>query len=65
VPIADPMLLREVLCVQEERIVARDNTVSFSRLKLPLPQSPLRQGARDRSGILTVAASQLGPGTTP
>jgi transposase len=42
VPIADPMLLREVLCVQEERIVARDNTVSFSRLKLQLPQSPLR-----------------------
>jgi len=31
VPIADPMLLRE-WCVQEERIVARDNTVSFSRL---------------------------------
>jgi hypothetical protein len=42
VPIADPMLLREVLCVQEERIVARDNTVSFRRLKLQLPQSPLR-----------------------
>jgi hypothetical protein len=34
VPIADPMLLREVLCVQEERIVARDNTVNFSRRKL-------------------------------
>lgn len=42
VPIADPTLLREVLCVQEERIVARDNTVSFGRLKLQLPQSPLR-----------------------
>jgi transposase len=39
---ADAALLRETLCVQEERIVARDNTVSFSRLKLQLPQSPLR-----------------------
>ena len=39
---ADPAQLRETLCVQEERIVARDNTVSFGRLKLQLPQSPLR-----------------------
>lgn len=39
---ADPAVLREVLCVQEERIVARDNTVSFGRLKLQLPKSPLR-----------------------
>lgn len=39
---ADPGQLRETLCVQEERIVARDNTVSFGRLKLQLPQSPLR-----------------------
>ena len=39
---ADPGLLREMLCVQEERIVARDNTVSFGRHKLQLPKSPLR-----------------------
>ena len=39
---ADPALLREILCVQEERIVARDNTVSYGRLKLQLPPSPLR-----------------------
>ena len=39
---ADPTQLRETLCVQEERIVARDNTVSFGRLKLQLPQSPMR-----------------------
>jgi transposase len=39
---ADPAQLREVLCVQEERVVARDNTVSFARLKLQLPASPLR-----------------------
>jgi len=36
---ADPALLREVLCVQEERIVARDNTVSYDGLKLQLPPS--------------------------
>src|SRR5207253_2134224 len=42
VPIADPTLLREVLCVQQQRIVARDNTVGFGGLKLQLPQSPLR-----------------------
>src|SRR5947207_3450980 len=39
---ADAAILRETLCVQEERIVARDNTVSFERLKLQLPASPLR-----------------------
>jgi transposase len=39
---AEQALLREVLCVQEERVVARDNTVSFARLMLQLPQSPLR-----------------------
>lgn len=38
---ADPAQLREILCVQEERIVARDNTVSFAGLKLQLPESPL------------------------
>lgn len=39
---ADPALLREVLCVQEERVVARDNTVAYDGLKLQLPQSPAR-----------------------
>lgn len=39
---ADPALLRETLCVQEERIVARDNTVAFAGQKLQLPPSPLR-----------------------
>ena len=28
--------------MQEERVVARDNTVSFEGLKLQLPESPLR-----------------------
>ena len=39
---ADAALLREILCVQEERIVARDNTVAYAGLRLQLPESPLR-----------------------
>lgn len=39
---ADAALLREVLCVQEERIVARDNTVAYDGLTLQLPPSPAR-----------------------
>jgi len=39
---ADPALLRDTLCVQEERIVARDNTVAYDGLKLQLPPSPTR-----------------------
>ena len=34
--------LDEVLCVHEERQVGNDNCVSFNRLKLQLPPSPLR-----------------------
>jgi transposase len=40
--VADQSALVETLCVQEERVVARDNTVSFGGLKLQLPESPLR-----------------------
>jgi transposase len=39
---ADKALLTEALCVQEERVVGRDNTVGFEGLKLQLPESPLR-----------------------
>ncbi len=39
---ADPAMLAEVLCIEEERIVARDNTVAYAGLRLQLPQSPLR-----------------------
>jgi hypothetical protein len=35
--------LDEILCREEERIVDRDNTVSFERLKLQLEPSPLRR----------------------
>jgi hypothetical protein len=39
----DPLLLAEILCVEEERVVARDNTIRFGRLVLQLPQSPMRR----------------------
>ena len=39
---ADPGQLAEILCVEETRIVARDNTVSYEGLSLQLPQSPAR-----------------------
>ena len=34
--------LAEILCLQEERQVGNDNCVSFNRLKLQIPASPLR-----------------------
>jgi transposase len=34
--------LEEILCVQEERHVDRDNTVVYRKLKLQIPPSPLR-----------------------
>lgn len=34
--------LHEILCIQEERQVGNDNTVVFHRLRLQIPQSPLR-----------------------
>ena len=34
--------LGEILCIQEERQVDRDNTVSWRRMKLQIPPSPLR-----------------------
>lgn len=36
------MDLGEILCIQEERQVGNDNCVSFNRLKLQIPASPLR-----------------------
>jgi hypothetical protein len=35
-------VLTEALCIQEDRVVDRVNTVSWGRLRLQLPQSPLR-----------------------
>jgi transposase len=34
--------LSEILCVQEERCVGNDNCVIFNKLKLQIPESPLR-----------------------
>jgi len=34
--------LAEILCIQEERQVGNDNCVTFNRLKLQIPESPLR-----------------------
>jgi len=34
--------LAEILCTQEERKVGHDNTVAFNRLRLQIPESPLR-----------------------
>jgi hypothetical protein len=42
VSVADVASLDETLCIHEERVVDRANTVSWGRLKLQLPQSPLR-----------------------
>ena len=38
----DRTTLVEALCIQEERVVERDNTVTWRKLKLQLPDSPLR-----------------------
>jgi len=34
--------LGEILCVQEDRCVGNDNCVTFNRLELQIPESPLR-----------------------
>ncbi|WP_192258376.1 hypothetical protein [Mesorhizobium caraganae] len=39
---ADPQQLAQILCIEEERVVARGNTLAFARLRLQLPKSPIR-----------------------
>jgi hypothetical protein len=39
---ADAAMLTEILCIEVERVVARDNTVSHNGRRLQLPASPLR-----------------------
>ena len=34
---------REILCVQEQRVAANDNTVSWNGRHLQIPESPLRR----------------------
>ena len=42
VAVADKAMLAEILCIHEERVVGRDNTVSYGRRTLQLPQSKAR-----------------------
>jgi transposase len=42
VAIAHPESLGEYLCIEEERVVNRDNTLAYERLKLQLPESRMR-----------------------
>jgi len=39
---ADPALLAETLCIEQERVVGRDNTVAYAGRRLQLPASPAR-----------------------
>jgi hypothetical protein len=50
----DAELLRETLCIEEERIVGRDNTFANGGVKLQLPESSMRaqrRGAREGTRI--------------
>jgi hypothetical protein len=38
----DPAILSETLCIEEERVVGRDNTVAYQGLRLQLPESRMR-----------------------
>lgn len=42
VPVVDKATLVEILCAHEERTVGRDNTISYERRTLQLPESKLR-----------------------
>lgn len=42
VALRDPTALADILCIEDERVVARDNTVAYDGLRLQLPQSRLR-----------------------
>jgi len=42
VTLRDPAGLADILCIEEERVVARDNTVAYDGLRLQLPQSRAR-----------------------
>jgi hypothetical protein len=42
VTLADPAILADILCIEEERVVARDNTIAHDGRCLQLPQSPVR-----------------------
>jgi transposase len=39
---ADPAMLADILCIEQERVVAHDNTVAYEGRRLQLPQGPDR-----------------------
>jgi hypothetical protein len=42
VAVCDPASLTDILCIEQERVVARDNTVAYEGRCLQLPESPVR-----------------------
>jgi hypothetical protein len=42
VAVCDPASLADILCIEQERVVARDNTVAYEGRTLQLPESPVR-----------------------
>jgi transposase len=42
VAVRDPASLADVLCIEQNRVVARDNTISYEGRSLQLPHSPAR-----------------------
>jgi transposase len=42
VAVCDPASLVDILCIEQERVVARDNTVAYEGRCLQLPESPVR-----------------------
>jgi transposase len=42
VAVSDTASLTDILCIQQERVVARDNTVAYEGRCLQLPESPVR-----------------------
>ncbi len=40
--VSEPASLTDILCIQQERVVARDNTVAYEGRTLQLPESPVR-----------------------
>lgn len=42
VAVSEPASLADILCIEQERVVARDNTVAYEGRTLQLPESPVR-----------------------
>jgi hypothetical protein len=42
VAVSEPASLADILCIEQQRVVARDNTVAYEGRTLQLPQSPVR-----------------------